>query len=145
MTRLIFTHTVLCARLLLTDHCRCAMIWELLRLLPSERTANSGTQMWLSQAQVSHIYDSFVCHPFQDREVTPRLSHSGTGQISSPTHQTVRVNIYEPQHKKMCLREFPTRSDTNRPAQPQKLARVFKFRLQNLEILYYLSSEQQRR
>ena len=35
--------------------------------------------------------------------------------------------------------------DTNRPAQPQKLARVLKFRLYNLEILYYLSSEQQRR
>ena len=45
----------------------------------------------------------------------------------------------------MCLRESPTRPDINRPAQPQKLARVLKFRLQNLEILYYLSSEQQRR
>ena len=29
----------------------------------------------------------------------------------------------------MCLREFPTRPDTNRPAQLQKLARVLKFRL----------------
>ena len=28
-----------------------------------------------------------------------------------------------------CLREFPTRPDTNRPAQPQKLARVLNFRL----------------
>ena len=33
----------------------------------------------------------------------------------------------EPRHDKMCLREFPTRPDTNRPAQPQKLARVLKF------------------
>ena len=41
----------------------------------------------------------------------------------------------------MCLREFPTRPDTNRPAQSQKLARVLKFRLKNLDILYYLSSE----
>ena len=40
------------------------------------------------------------------------------------------------------LRPMP---DTNRPAQPQKLARVLKFQLKNLEILYYLSSEQQRR
>ena len=37
--------------------------------------------------------------------------------------------IYEPRHDKMCLREFLTRPDTNRPAQPQKLARVLKFRL----------------
>ena len=34
---------------------------------------------------------------------------------------------YEPRHYKMCLREFPTRVDTNWPAQPQKLARVLKF------------------
>ena len=47
---------------------------------------------------------------------------------------------FEPCHEKMCLREFPTWPDTNRPAQPQKLARVLKFRLQNLEILYHLSS-----
>ena len=37
--------------------------------------------------------------------------------------------LYEPRHDKMCLREFPTRPDTNRPAPPQKLARVLKFRL----------------
>ena len=36
---------------------------------------------------------------------------------------------FEPRHDKMCLREFPTRLDTNRPAQPQKLVRVLKFRL----------------
>ena len=30
-------------------------------------------------------------------------------------------------------------------AQPQKLAKVLKFRLHNLDILYYLGSEQQRR
>ena len=53
--------------------------------------------------------------------------------------------LYELRHEKMCLREFPTRPDTNRPAQPQKLARVLKFQLENLEILYYLSSEQHRR
>ena len=52
---------------------------------------------------------------------------------------------FESRHDKTCLREFPTWPDTNRPAQPQKLARVLKFQLQNLEILYYLSSEQQRR
>ena len=55
------------------------------------------------------------------------------------------IHIYEPRLDKMCLWEFPTRQETNRPAQPQKLARVLKFRLWNLEILYYLSGEQQRR
>ena len=37
--------------------------------------------------------------------------------------------ISEPRHDKTYLQEFPTRPDTNRPAQPQKLARVLKFRL----------------
>ena len=36
---------------------------------------------------------------------------------------------FEPRQDKTCLREFPTRPDANRPAQPQKLARVFRFRL----------------
>ena len=39
------------------------------------------------------------------------------------------IKISEPRHDKTCLREFPTRPDTNRPAQPQKLARLLKFRL----------------
>ena len=43
--------------------------------------------------------------------------------------------LFEPRHDKTWLQEFPTRRDANQPAQPQKLARVFKFRLQNLEIL----------
>ena len=56
-------------------------------------------------------------------------------------------HTYEPRHEEneTCLRKFPTRPDTSRPAQPQKLAGVLKFRLKNLEILYYLSREQQRR
>ena len=37
--------------------------------------------------------------------------------------------LLKPRHDKTCLREFPTRPDTNWPAQPQKLARVLKFRL----------------
>ena len=57
----------------------------------------------------------------------------------------VYINIFEPRHDKTCLREFPTRPDTNRPAQPLKLARNLKFRIEKLEILYYPRSEQQRR
>ena len=37
--------------------------------------------------------------------------------------------INEPQHDKTRLREFPTKPDTNRTAQPQKLVRVLKFRI----------------
>ena len=36
---------------------------------------------------------------------------------------------------------FPTRSDTNRAVQPQKLVRGSKFRIQEVEGLYYLRSE----
>ena len=44
----------------------------------------------------------------------------------------IRIHLkfmIEPRQDKKCLREFSTRPDTNRPAQPQKLARVLKFRL----------------
>ena len=51
----------------------------------------------------------------------------------------------EPCHDKTYLREFPTRSHSNWPAQPQKLAWGLKFWLQKLETLHYLGSEQQRR
>ena len=36
---------------------------------------------------------------------------------------------------------FPTRSDTNRVAQPQKIARGLKFRIKKVEGLYYLCGE----
>ena len=36
---------------------------------------------------------------------------------------------------------FPTRSDTNRAVQPQKMARDLKFQIQEVEGLYYLCSE----
>ena len=46
------------------------------------------------------------------------------------------VSINDPRHEKMCRREFPTRSDSNWPAQLQKLARGLKFWLQKLETLH---------
>ena len=62
-----------------------------------------------------------------------------------PKTEVLKMNTSEPRRDKTCLRVFPTRPGTNRPAQSQKLARALKFRLKNLEIFYYLSSEQQRR
>ena len=50
------------------------------------------------------------------------------------THSSVcvltgSIFVIEPRHEQMCLRESPTRPDTNRPVQLQKLARVLKFQL----------------
>ena len=43
--------------------------------------------------------------------------------------------------KKKRFSGFPTRSHTNRAVQPQKMARGLKFRIQEVEGLYYLCSE----
>ena len=48
--------------------------------------------------------------------------------------------LYEPRHEKICP-GFATRVDSDQPAQPQKLGRGLKFRVQKLEVLYYLGSE----
>ena len=39
---------------------------------------------------------------------------------------------------------FATRYDSNRPAQPHRLATVLRFWIQQVDLLYYLCSEQQR-
>ena len=40
-----------------------------------------------------------------------------------------------------CVFGFPTKSDTNRAVQPQKIARGLKFRILEVEGLYYPCSE----
>ena len=47
----------------------------------------------------------------------------------------------EPRCEKTGLRGFSTRSDTNRAVQLQKMARDFKFRILEVEGLYYPCSE----
>ena len=49
--------------------------------------------------------------------------------------------LYEPRCEKTGLRGFPTRFDTNRAVQPQKMARGLKFRIKEVGSLYYLYSE----
>ena len=51
----------------------------------------------------------------QERKLNP------SGCISTLRLHLHLFNAYEPRHDKTCLRGFPTRPDTNRPAQPQKL------------------------
>ena len=70
--------------------------------------------------------------------------YQGIHKVVDESYTTGEGIVIEPWHDKTCLREFPTMPDTNTPVQPQTLARVLKFQLQNLEILYYLSSKQQR-
>ena len=41
----------------------------------------------------------------------------------------------EPRHDKTCLWEFPTRPDTNRPAQPQKLASLEILAIESRDII----------
>ena len=55
----------------------------------------------------------------------------------------MRRSKYEPCHEKASL-GVSTWYDSNRPAQLQRLARVLKFRLKQVEVLYYLGSKQQR-
>ena len=52
---------------------------------------------------------------------------------------------YEPRHEKTFLWEFATRYDSNQPAQLQRLASILKFWLHQVEVFYYLGSDQQRR
>ena len=50
--------------------------------------------------------------------------------------------LYERHHEKTCLLwGFPTRSDTNWAIQPLKMATGLKFRIKEVEGLYYLCSE----
>ena len=58
-------------------------------------------------------------------------------------------NTIEPRHEKTCLRGilssgYPIREDSNPPAQLQRPARVLKFWIYQVYVLYCLKSEQQR-
>ena len=55
---------------------------------------------------------------------------------------TLLWHTCEPSHEKICLWGFATRPDSNQPAQLHRLARVLKFWIELLNILYYLCSEQ---
>ena len=56
-----------------------------------------------------------------------KWAFSFRGETVNITHKFLLLNSManssEPRHDKTCLREFPTRPDTNRPAQPQTLAK----------------------
>ena len=67
----------------------------------------------------------------------------GSGQGIKEAHEKNACSIdrYEPRHENLFF-GFPTRVDSNRPVKPQKLGRGLKFRIQKLEVVYYLGSEQ---
>ena len=63
-----------------------------------------------------------------------QLSHTGSSQLTTKTS--------EPRcEKKKRFSGFPTRSHTSQAAQPHKMARGLKFRIWEVEGLYYLCSE----
>ena len=48
--------------------------------------------------------------------------HSERNKTTKTAKKPIKyLHMHESRHHKMCLWEFPTRPDTNRPAQPQKL------------------------
>ena len=60
-------------------------------------------------------------------KIPDRMSNNSAGGEKQDDRHDFMLNV--PRHDKTCLRKFPTKSDTNQPAQPQKLSIVFKFRL----------------
>ena len=67
---------------------------------------------------------------FGKRQLILSESSLGAQSFCWFCHEAAQMgNVNEPRHEKTCFREFPTRPDTNRPAQRQKLARDLKFRL----------------
>ena len=70
-----------------------------------------------------------AAHARLKNEFTEDVSMQNYTKLSVICHPvpSLPVSLCEPRHDKMCLKEFPTRPDTNRPAQPQKLARVLEF------------------
>ena len=67
--------------------------------------------------------------------------HLKTDIIKKSSILNTYLIIIEPRCEKTDLRGFPTRHHTNRAVLPQKTARGFKFRIKEVEGLYYLCSE----
>ena len=96
-----------------------------------------GCAAWWDQGMCSLIRSGNVqpdqtggCAAWSDRGMCSLIRLGMCSLISATIVHCQDSSIRtEPQHDKTCLREFPTRPDTNRPAQPQKLARVLKFPL----------------
>ena len=63
-------------------------------------------------------------------------------EIAAPTVQCISLNhVYLSLVVKKPVSGFPTMSDTNQAVQPQKMARGSKFRIYEVEGLYYSCSE----
>ena len=58
-----------------------------------------------------------------------------TVPVIEMAHKMEDSIIIEPRHDKTCLREFPTRPETNRSAQPQKLASLEISAIESREII----------
>ena len=95
---------------------------------------------WLIALYASRECTEFMFHSF-DMQLLFQFNHTALGLHSS----YFKIHTHEPRHEKFCLRESPTRQDTNWPAQLQGPARILKFRIYKLEVSFCLGSKQQRR
>ena len=120
--------TPLWVRAYLGSHVRQAKFWVVfLGDLPF-----SAPTLWLTRLKMSEIILSPPPHPITTTKKEKKFSwlikirHPGIKWASS------RENLSS---------GFSTKVDSNRPAQLQKLGRGLKFRVQKLEVLYYLGGE----
>ena len=86
----------------------------------SESSLGAHSLCWVLSCRGSFIF----------RYIFPRINDCWSANI--PTVAWIKcknMHAFEPCHVKTCLREFPTRLDSNWPAQLQKLTLGLKFRL----------------
>ena len=98
---------------------------------------------WMSTVPESSLFAYVICsfftildiQQYQNTWILCNLCASKASLCLKGTHH------FEPCHEKTCLQGFATKNDSNRPAQPQKLARVLK--ILNLASIGIILSRQQ--
>ena len=113
-----------------------------------------GPSEWLGMRSYNLSWRNARRHKFAWRGSSIRNKNISRNMQLDKTQKQFQNNGYregpvadieiEPRHKKMCLRESPTRQDTNWPAQLQRSARILKFWIYKVEVSVCLGSEQQR-
>ena len=79
---------------------------------------------------VNFVFLVFILASFQ---MMPNIMPSYIPLKTFPSLSDRVIASDEPHHEKPCIRLFPTRSDTNRAVQPQKMARDLKFCIEEVE------------
>ena len=112
-----------CASAQSRQNFRCSLIQAVSQEEPSDRKPDPWP-LWM--AGYAHL--EFVMRECSKTQIR-LMRHISSFSFLWLANVMIATTTDEPRHEKTCLQEFPTRPDTNRPAQPQKLARTLKFRL----------------